>query len=236
MKATHFKPAMAMIELIFAIVVMGIVLMSAPMLISTAQNSTSVVLQQEGINQAVSRITMILTYPWDEADSNDSCIPPVLHVTHGDSDLNETLTSDGNGTGRRAGVPINSSSRKFNTCGNDMYASTTLGADAGDKDDIDDFGTTSLTQIQNQGGRYIGKDSATINTSITYGSDAADYSNGGSTPIVFIPSGGTATSNIKNIDVNVTTFASDTELKSSIVMHAFSCNIGGIAYEVRVLP
>lgn len=225
-QTNDLKPAIAMIELIFAIVIMGIVMMSAPMLISTASSSTSVVLQQEGINQAVSRITMMLSYPWDEADTNDSCIPPVLVVTNGDIALDIN----------RSGVPLTSNSRKFNSCGTLLYASATLGADGSDLDDIDDFGNTNLTQIQDAGGRYIGKDSVTINTSVTYGSDIATYSDGGASPIVFTPSNGTATSNIKNIDVNVTTFNGITELKSTIIMHAFSCNIGGIAYERRQLP
>ncbi|BAF72856.1 hypothetical protein [Sulfurovum sp. NBC37-1] len=233
MKITYFTPAIAMIELIFAIVIMGIVLMSAPMLISTAQKSTTVVLQQEGVNQAVSRITMILTYAWDENDTNSSCIPPVLHVTNGDSELDPMATDPS----RRIGVPLTSTTRKFNTCLNDLNASV-IGMDLGDtiKDDIDDFGNTALSTIQNAGGRYIGKDHVDINTTITYGSDTVTYSNGGATPISFIPSPGAATSNVKNIDVNVTTFPSDAELKSSIVMHAFSCNIGGIGYEMRILP
>lgn len=223
------RPAIAMIELIFAIVIMGIALMSAPMLISTAKKSSSVVLQQEGINQAVSRITMILTYPWDENDTNESCIPPVLRVTHGDSEL-ESMSTD---PSRRVGVPPTSKSRKFNSCGSDLDASA-IGQDGGDQDDIDDFGGSKpLSTIQDAGGRYIGKDSATIETVIGYGSDDATYSN---TVITFTPSAGTPTSNIKNIDVTVKTFASDEELNSSITMHAFSCNIGGFEYEKRVLP
>ncbi len=233
MKQIYLRPAIAMIELIFAIVIMGIVMMSAPMLISTASNSTSVVLQQEGINQAVSRITMMLSHPWDEADTNDSCIPPVLGVTNGDSELEYIdFTLDPT---RRHGVPLATSSRKFNSCGTKLNASVTLGADGGDLDDIDDFANSgSLALIENAGGRYIGKGSANINTSITYGSDSANYSNGGISPIVFTPSNGTATSNIKNIDVNVTTYIG-TELESTIIMHAFSCNIGGIAYERKQL-
>jgi len=233
-QTNDLRPAIAMIELIFAIVIMGIVMMSAPMLISTAGNSTSVVLQQEGINQAVSRITMILSYPWDEANTNDSCIPPALGVT-----TNATVIALGpiNTTtdpSRRVGVPLASNSRKFNSCGADLNASA-LGADSGDLDDIDDFDGTSspLASIQNAGGRYIGKDSATIATTISYGSDTADYSG---TTITFVPGTGTATSNIKNIDVTVSTFSSDADLNSSIIMHAFSCNIGGIAYERRQLP
>ena len=89
----HMRTAIAMIELIFAIVIMGIVLMSAPMLISTASSTTTVALQQEGINEASSRISMILTYPWDQNDINDSCISPVLHVSSGDSELAEDNTT-----------------------------------------------------------------------------------------------------------------------------------------------
>ena len=228
MKVTDLRPAIAMIELIFAIVIMGIVMMSAPMLISTATKSTSVVLQQEGVNQAVSRVTMILTYPWDEKNTVSSCISPVLGVSNGDSEL--AMGNDH----RRAGVPIGSKSRTF-LCGSDEPNATAIGSESGERNDIDDFGNDNLTQIQDAGGRYIGKDHVTIATIITYGDDNASYSNGGTSPIVFTPSSGTATSNIKIIDVNVTTFSSVAELKSTIVMRAFSCNIGGIAYERKVL-
>jgi hypothetical protein len=223
-----------MIELIFAIVIMGIVLMSAPTLMSTSEKSTSTVIQQEGINQAVSRIAMILTYPWDENDANSSCIPPVLRVTHGASAL-EPLATDPT---RRAGVPKSTKTRKFNTCGKELNASS-LGPDPGDsgKDDIDDFQSTTLSTIQNAGGRYLGKDSANIATTIAYGTDTASYGNGGNTPIVFNgPTAATPTTNIKKIDVTVTTFGSDAELSNSITMHAFSCNIGGVAYETKRLP
>lgn len=233
MTYNYFRPAIAMIELIFAIVIMGIVMMSAPMLISTASSSAPVVLQQEGINQAVSRITMILTYPWDEGDTNDSCIPPVLRVTNGDSEL-EPITNLSIQFSVRPGVPLATNSRKFNSCGTHLNASATLGADGSDLDDIDDFNNNiGLSEIQDAGGRYIGKGSVNINTSITYGSDSADYT---TSTITFTPLDGIATSNIKNIDVTVSAFSSDADLNSSITMHAFSCNIGGIAYERRQLP
>ena len=233
MTYNYFRPAIAMIELIFAIVIMGIVMMSAPMLISTASSSAPVVLQQEGINQAVSRITMILTYPWDEGDTNDSCIPPVLRVTNGDSEL-EPITNPSIQFSVRPGVPLATNSRKFNSCGTDLNASDILGADGSDLDDIDDFNNNiGLSEIQDAGGRYIGKGSVNINTSITYGSDSADYT---TSTITFTPLDGIATSNIKNIDVTVSAFSSDADLNSSITMHAFSCNIGGIAYERRQLP
>ncbi len=225
MRMLKGRSAIAMIELIFAIVVMGIALMSAPSLIRTAKQGTTAVLQQEGINQAVSRIVMIFSYPWDENDTNVSCIPPVLRVTHGDSEL-EPMPTD---SSRRIGVPSLSNSRKFTSCGSALYASSTLGMDPGDSqpDDIDDFTNTTLQQIQNAGGRYIEKSTVSIATTVSYGSDNADYTQ---QVIHFAPGSGQATSNIKNIQVTVTSTSGTQELQKTITMHAFSCNIGGIEY------
>ena len=59
----RLRPAIAMIELIFALVIMGIALMSAPMLITVSTQSIEVSLQQESLNEASSRVNMLLTYP-----------------------------------------------------------------------------------------------------------------------------------------------------------------------------
>jgi len=69
-KHTLFRPAIAMIELIFAIVIMGIVMMSAPMLVSTASKSGFVAIQQEGISEVASQLNMILSYAWDENNAD----------------------------------------------------------------------------------------------------------------------------------------------------------------------
>ena len=226
------RPAIAMIELIFAIVIMGIVMMGAPMLVSMASKSVTVALQQEGINEAASRVSMLLTHAWDEQDTGDSCTPPVLRVsTAGDSELNVVT---GN---RRVGIPFNSNSRTFN-CGtiNEMNASTTLGGDPGDtvKDDVDDFtNTTLVVDTSGAGGKdYIEQTTVSIATAINYISDAATYS---STTIAYAPGGAPATStNIKAITVTLTSTAgSAAELTKNIVLSAFSCNIGGYEFVSR---
>ncbi len=227
------RPAIAMLELIFAIVIMGIVLMSAPMFISTATQSSIVALQQEGISEAVSRVSMVQTYPWDEADTNDSCIPPVLHVTNGDSEL-DMVAND-----RRVGVPLDSSSRTF-ICGtrNDFNASA-IGTDTGEteNDDIDDFdgsGTVLQNDSSGTGGKdYLDTATISISTSITYLSDAANYSQ---SSFAYAPAGGSATSNIKEIDVTLTGRTSNSELAEQITLKAFSCNIGGREFEYKVIP
>ncbi len=222
MQTRNLRSAIAMIELIFAIVVMGIAMMSAPMLVSTASKSTTVVLEQESVNEVLSRVAMVMTYPWDEADTNDSCIPPVLHVSNGDSRY-EPLSSD---PSRRRGVPKATFDRKFNTCGEELNASTTLGSETNDMDDMDDFNNPNggLVQIDPGSPDYIEKATVKIATSIYYTADDAQHIKTSSSP----------TTNIKAISVTLTSSSSADELKDkNIKMYGFKCNIGGIGYAKR---
>ncbi len=225
------RPAIAMIELIFAIVIMGIVLMSAPMLISTASQSTYVALQQEGINEAASRVNMIMGYAWDENNTDDRYTPPILHVTSGNSDLDMTNVI----TARRTGTPM-VSQRTFilsDANSSDLNASSALGNDGGDLDDIDDFiGNISLTEIETATVDYVEKTTININTAITYSSDSPSGGTYTAQTITFVPfaaSGGTT--NIKSIEVTLTSTTSLDELEKTIILRAFSCNIGG--YELK---
>lgn len=222
------RPAVAMIELIFAIVIMGIVMMSAPMLISSASQSIGVTLQQEGVNEASSRVNMLLTHAWDEQDTNNSCIPPVL-LTVGDSELNSTTDN------RRVGVPKNSNSRTF-LCGTTQLNASALGIDPGDlvNDDIDDFtNTTLVVDLSGAGGKdYIEQNTVSIATAITYASDTANYAN----QIITYNANGAAagaTSNIKAIAVTLTSTSATTEFSKNIILRAFSANIGGYEFESR---
>jgi len=227
MKISCKRPAIAMIELIFSIVIMGIVLLSAPMLISTASKSTSVVLQQEGINETAARINMILTYEWDENNANSICatFPSILHVSSsGDSELGPT----------RAGVPANSNSHTFN-CGGSELNATAIGVEiAGIIDDQDDFDNVNLVDVPlGSGGEdYIEQATVDIATNIKYVADAADYS--GNPQYNFNPGGNSpGTTNIKAITVILTSSNSADELDKEITMHAFSCNIGSYRFATR---
>ena len=70
MKNSANHNAVAMIELIFAIVIMAIVLLSAPMLIHQSIKSSFVGMQQEAINTLSSHLSLILTKEWDEANAD----------------------------------------------------------------------------------------------------------------------------------------------------------------------
>ncbi len=218
-----------MIELIFSIVIMGIVMMSAPMLISSATKSTSVALQQEGINEAVSRVSMILTYEWDEKNTDIPCVPPVLHVLNGDPELDIATNA------RRVGVPVGSNSRTFK-CGNDELNASAIGSGGGDGDDIDDFSNDpSLVPIlTGSGGQdYIEQNTVSIATAISYLSDSASY---GSAAFAYAPTASAGITNIKAIAVTLTSTSGVSELSKIIRLNAFSCNIGGYEFESREMP
>lgn len=244
------RKGIAMIELIFAIVVMGIVLMSAPMLISTSTKSGYVALQQESIAALASEIGMILTYPWDEGDVNETLSSPIL-IAGGHADLNEVLDADGNGTGFRVGTPT-SSHRTFltslggnTTVGGRLNAVTTF-SDAGETvhDDIDDFDGTSasLSNIDTTTtaeGDYIDK-AISISRTVSYISDtptgAGTYNSNGTSLNLTDPFGNTASNptNIKMVRVTLTTTTE--ELNKTITLRAFSCNIGAYQLEEKVFP
>jgi type II secretory pathway pseudopilin PulG len=230
----NLRPAIAMIELIFALVIMGIVMMSAPMLISTAQKSSFASMQQEAINQASSRVLMIMGYAWDENNTNDVYIP-ILHTTNGNADLNMDSNS------RRRGTPRESQRTYIFKDGNitQLSASLNLGMESNDsniQDDIDDFiGNISLIGTQATTD-YIEQDSININTDISYSSDALALGNYNQATINYIPfNATTGTSNIKSIVVTLTSTDNNNSdlLAKTIIFRAFSCNIGSYSLETR---
>jgi len=237
------RPAIAMIELIFSIVIMGIVMLSAPILISTASKSTSVALQQEGINEAAARINMILTYDWDENNVNVPCInaPSILVTTNGDPALSQRV-----GASRRIGV--NPSTRPTTThtfycLGTEYNASSTLGLETvGTYNDIDDFdGDTQLKTITGLGAGaeigvdYIEQSTVKITSAVAYSDDSATYTD--KTITDFNPgTAAAATTNIKSIAVTLTSTNSAEELQKEIKLQAFSCNLGSYGFHIGVMP
>jgi len=148
---------------------------------------------------------MIMTYPWDQNDTNDSCVPPILHVVNGDSELDEVPT-----TVRRVGVDINSYKSHTFLCGTrDDYNATaagSLGMEGAVKNDIDDFiGTQTLANTASGAGGidYIETGTVSIATGVQYISDTASYN---SAVITFTPSTANlvSSSNIKAITITLT--------------------------------
>ncbi len=226
-----------MIELIFAIVIIGITLMSAPMLISQAAKSGYVTIQQEAISEAASQVNMIMGYYWDESITDKTCVDPILHVSHGSDDL------DMNETVRRLGTP-EKGSRTFR-CGSDEFdASTAFGISAdGDTlmDDIDDFdgNLTHLEEIQISTADNIEKTTIDISTVISYSTDGTVEGEYQHSTITYIPFNDAlnGSTNIKSITVTLTSSSGMDELNKKIILRAFSCNNGGFSPEpIQKIP
>ncbi len=236
------RPAVAMIELIFAIVIIGIVLMSVPNLMQTSAKSGYLAIQQESINEAATHLNMILGYHWDQNDTDERYLDPILHVS---ASANSDLAEDGNTT-RRKGTPPQSYRRFVREDGVELNATSAanLGMEASDNNisnDVDDFNDRnhSVTLIEGTGDSadYIEKsDTLIIHTSVQYLSDdltpnTESYINPTGNNITF-DWDGTSTvnysSNIKLVTVSLSSTLNnvDEDLKKNIVLRAFSCNIG----------
>ena len=237
LKTEIMRPAVAMLELIFAIVIMGIILMSAPMLISTAAKSGYVAIQQEAINEAASQVNMIMGYQWDENDVQEEYIDPILQVS---SDGHDDLDEEGS-TGRRQGTPEESYRSFVRSDGSKLSAS--LASSFGDSadgdtenDDMDDFsGVTKLTEIQSSDINYIETTTIDINTSIAYNTDNPVSGGYNQSSIEFTPfsTNGNPT-NIKEITATLTSSSTAEELnQKKIILRGFSCNIGGYKLEEK---
>ena len=230
-----------MIELIFALVIMGIVLLSAPMLIQQSIRSGNVALQQEAIAAAASQTAIVLSMHWDENNSNIPVgVSPILNTARAPFEFNATTMPSG-----LKGVESRNSVN-----GNGTLSPSTIGTDETndtdtnessylDFDDVDDYQNSSfgLIVFNNEVtsadvGDYI-DDNITMRTTINYTEDRIDTGttvaiNGttislnnkiNSTPL------GVA-SNIKFVRVNLTSNSGVEELNKNITFRAFSCNIG----------
>lgn len=223
------RPGFSFIELVVSIVVIGIVFMSVPLMLTETRRSTEFSIQQEGIMATATTMVNVLSYRWDEADTNKTLnggFAKVCDVNNGAADLNRTnLTSN-----RRKGHFKGEYRRKFfdytyladpniNTF---ATSSGNLGLEPNDgnvPDDIDDF--EGKTYSLSGGGVQDYKYDYTVETAVYYISDNFTYSlhpvmNG----VDISTDKVNKTTNIKMVKV---AFQSD---EGNITLYGFSSNIG----------
>lgn len=230
-----FKRGIAMVELIFALVIMGIVLLSAPMLIQQSIQSSNIAYQQESIAAVASHTGILLSKHWDEANTQDaSGVSPVLQLP----------AAVANSPYEFAGIAFdnNVSGRTTSIADVNLTASTALGQDNGNIDDfndIDDYHNFPITlsvfnsEDSEAGslGDYVDRN-ITINTNITYANDRAngtfDTSTINADNNIFTNTdlGAGVQSHIKFLQATLTSNAGIEELEKNITLNAFSCNLG----------
>lgn len=210
------KQGSSLIELVIAIVVMGIAVMTLPLLLTQTQANNAYTLQQEVILAARTKIGDTQTYRWDENSLDENGRISVL-VTGGDSELNVSTN------GRRIGHVFANKRRKFSADLNTSTTPTNLGPDGGDPNDIDDFSVSSdnlvdSNQSTNLDYRFLLFD---LNTTVDYVSDLADYTGTNIDFTLEITSANTST-NIKLLTIKV----SGTDIPNPFILRSYSANIG----------
>lgn len=208
---------MSMIELVISIVVMGIVVMSLPLILTQVQNNNAFALQQEAILAAKTKIGNILTHEWDDASYSVAAGSSfVLDTANGDSELNPMA-----GTPRRVGHIDTDYRRKFFPVPTNATNIATHGTS-----DVDMFHNKNIALSVAPNGEGAGALSYIFNLrldpTIVYISDTATYSNDPLT-FTFGVNAAAGTTNIKRIAVQVR----DTDANTLITtLRAFTCNIG----------
>jgi len=212
---------MSMIELVFAIVIMGIAVMSLPLILTQVQNSNSFALRQEVVLSIKTKLSYILSYQWDQNTYDTTAdIERVLNVPASadtDTDFNTS-------TIRRKGHILADGRRRL---WDNLAIAPTLKANFTTdtaNDDIDDFDGKSETKTITALDDFIFN--VTLNTSVSYIKDRLDtgtYASSNTITFIFNPDNNTTNStNIKMIKVTATANG----IENPISMYAFSSNIG----------
>ena len=208
------KKGFSLIEVVFAIVIIAISMMSIPILLSQSTKSNQYSVIQEAILASATKIDNIRSYFWDSASyDNSNKIIRVLDVSTGDSELNRVTTSL-NSNYRKGHIVRNRGRRFFDSI---LYGTV---SPANGNGGIDEF--NGKTETIGGSGAYDYKDSAmSINSKVFYISDSVNYSQKNITFTVST-SASTTPSNIKMIELNTTM----PSLNQSFIQRAFMCNIG----------
>jgi len=218
------RQATSLIELVFAIVIMGIVVMSLPLILTQVQNNDAFAMQQEAILAAKAKIGDILTYEWDESSYSPTAQRAYVLDATSDTELSRVA-----GTNRRVGH-VNAESRRklFDT---ETNATTALGQEGAILNDIDDFSSVNSSVLT----AAIVAETAdnldyifdlNMTTTVTYAADTANYAAPTLGVFALNPDNNATITNIKTISVLVS------GTNSNITLRAFTCNIG----ESSILP
>lgn len=215
----------SMLELVIAIVVMGIAVMSLPLILLQTKSNNEFALQQESILAARTKLGDILTYAWDEEATNQLEGAFVLDTndTGSETELNKHTNS------RRIGHLLADKRRKGFDTFTQATAHNALGSDTGEVtllayDDIDDF-HNSVQSLYNTGEAALnGLDykftDINLTTRVIYVDDSATYSNQIINDFIFTTANANRRSNLKMIQIDVV------GAQTNFSLRAYSANIG----------
>jgi Tfp pilus assembly protein PilV len=223
-----------MIELIFAIVIIAIVVISMPMMMKTNQDAVEGNVVQEALFASSAKMMQVLSYPWDE-HSVDSANPntygKVVYVGAGD---NSYYRKDANGSfdansSYRVGHILQDNHRRFHD-----YSSVDANVSA---INVDDNSSIDAIDDRNESGRHFDfaggsaggyKNDYTMDVDVSYISDASTTT-GSSNAFNFSIISPPGASNMKLITVTI----KDKNGNPLTLLRSYSANIGEFDFAKR---
>ncbi len=222
------RKAVAMIELIFAIVVMGIAMLAIPMITSQSTKGSESAMMQESISQVASNINAVLAKYWDNENTNPGTQEIILGTNSGNFATRLGLV---NGYNQRTIIGQTPASNSVTNSAAD---------DPDGSDDISDLNgqIINLNLYQGQSnevydGDYIDK-KISMTTTVAFAPDNVVVA-GNTLTYNFNPTVNAAGStNIKRVNIFLTTTETSSVSQNGgldtikqIGLNGFSCNIGG---------
>jgi hypothetical protein len=219
------RKATSLIELIIAIIVMGIAVMSLPMILTQTQNNDAIAMQQEAILSTKAKMGFITSYMWDEnswdAGANISRILDTTNSASADNAFDVNTTTDI----RRRGNFLADARRRLWDIGNARRNPFT-GVQPAGINDISDFNSIddNITLNANDMDYLFG---ITINATVNYLTDTlagGNYRTNSS--ILFNFNTANTAANPTNIKMITLTTTSPTNSDINITLRSFASNIG----------
>lgn len=236
------RPAFTMIELIFALVIMGIVFVSLPLILLRNANALEENLIQESIFLASAKMSHITSFQWDnnssEAGVNTLATTDAIDVSAGGAAaLNRTGITD-----FRVGHFTQDKHRRMSPQDATFARSATpIGPESAVFDDIDDFHTAAgaeVAMVSAAGAATTAEGYKKLyrtDINITYVDDdnGGAFFNGNTAQSFVFPIGTSAqTTNLKMIDVSIDQ-NDPTGWTTTLRLRAYAANIGETDYFKR---
>jgi len=233
-----FRYGFTMIELIFAIVIIGITMLGVPLLIRTDSQSQERNLLQEAIMITTTKISQILTYPWDPQSNQIGLGLSSSQVLGTAIVLPATGLERSPGLDFRAGHFQLALRRRMTPVNNARNATAVNAAVAGALTNLNDFDNTNVN-ILGASGALAYKSPYRLRTTVNYITDALNvntYNTAGVTNLAFdynMTDPG-ITTNIKVVRVLTQQQNINTLVWTPVVeLVSFSCNIGETSFYKR---
>jgi prepilin-type N-terminal cleavage/methylation domain-containing protein len=226
------RKGFTLIELIFAIVIVAIIVLSIPMMNLINAKATEGSISQEAVFASSAKLMQTLSFPWDENSSDieqilegATVLSGVVKIPSGTAslDFNNTVCRPGL-IARRCRVDQNGWEVNVSNLGNDYPSALIRGLD-------DSGGESNVSGTSSEG--Y--KSQYRMVTNVTYVSDntstggAIDYN--ATNPLVadrFIFSNVTSATKTNLRLITISTFRPDDDVNPVTVLRAYGANIGEI--------